>query len=80
MRDWLRMARLDRGLSQEKMAELLDLSPTYYSLMENNKRQKAMSIPMADKISKALNVPLDLIVTTELSDRAYAEDAQDAAS
>ena len=38
MRANLKKARTDAGLTQEKMAEKLGISPLYYHLIENGKR------------------------------------------
>lgn len=51
----MRRIRLDRGLSQENLAELLDMETNaYISRLENGKKQP--SLDMVCRISKALNV------------------------
>lgn len=51
----LRRIRLDQGLSQETLAELLDMETNaYISRLENGKKQP--SLEMVYKISRALNV------------------------
>lgn len=51
----MRKIRLDKGLSQETLAEMLDMDTNaYISRLENGKKQP--SLEMVYKISKALNV------------------------
>lgn len=51
----LRRIRLDQGLSQETLAEMLDMETNaYISRLENGKKQP--SLEMVYKISRALNV------------------------
>lgn len=38
MRDWLRKARLSRGLKGYQVAEMAKISPAYYSLIERGIR------------------------------------------
>lgn len=51
----MRRIRLDKGLSQESLAEMLDMDTNaYISRLENGKKQP--SLEMVYKISKALQV------------------------
>ena len=51
----MRRIRLDKGLSQETLAEMLDMDTNaYISRLENGKKQP--SLEMVYKISKALQV------------------------
>ncbi len=52
--------RKERGLSQEKLAELADISTQYISIIENDK--KNMSVAVLTKIADALNVTTDFII------------------
>lgn len=52
----MRRIRLDRGLSQESLAEMLGMETNaYISRLENGKKQP--SLEMVYKISRALQVP-----------------------
>ncbi len=52
----VRERRLSLGLSQEKLANLADVDRTYLPDIENGKRN--VSLVVAEKIAKALNIPL----------------------
>jgi len=52
----VRQIRKDKGVSQEKLAELAELDRTYISDIENGKRN--VSIETIFKIAKALESPI----------------------
>jgi transcriptional regulator with XRE-family HTH domain len=53
----LKTLRLEKGLSQEKLAELSELHRTYISSIELGKRN--VSLKNIEAISKALGVPIE---------------------
>jgi len=57
----LREIRLERGLSQEKLAEILDCSVDFLSLVERG--ISAPSFETLEKISKRLKVPVSSLFT-----------------
>jgi XRE family transcriptional regulator, fatty acid utilization regulator len=65
MRNYLKRIREGLGLTQQKVAEKLDISLSYYNLIENGDRQKNMDLLMANKISQALNVTVEFIISEE---------------
>ena len=65
MRGWLKEARTEKGLSMKQMGEKLDVSESYYSLIESGQRQKTMDITLVSKISSALGVSVAEIVRLE---------------
>ena len=65
MREWLRNARLGKGYTMKDIAERLDISESYYSLIENGERQKKMDIILVMKLSTALGIPVKEIVEFE---------------
>lgn len=69
MRLWLREARENAGLTMKQLAEKLLVSESYYCAIENGVRQKNMDISLAQKISKALNIPMKSIIVYEESIR-----------
>jgi transcriptional regulator with XRE-family HTH domain len=52
----LKKLRLDKGLSQEKLALISDIDRTYLPSIEKGERN--VSIVIAEKLAKALNVPI----------------------
>ena len=66
MRTWLRDARKEAGLTCAQMAEKLDISDIYYQFIEAGRRQQNMTIDMAFRLSKALQIPLERIIAYEL--------------
>lgn len=65
MRDWLRRSREEKGLTIAEMAQKLDISLSYYSLVESGKRQKKMDITLLTRISSVLDLPLADAVSLE---------------
>ena len=62
MREYLRKLRQDAKLSQKEMSSKLDISESYYSLIESGERRKKMDIDLLSKLSDALHIPIaDLI-------------------
>ena len=57
--DNIRMERIKQRISQEKFAEMVDISTTYLSMVENRKANP--SILVVIKICMALDVSLDTI-------------------
>lgn len=64
-RDYLIAYRKESGISATEMAEKLGLSESYYSLIENGKRQKNMDITLAALISNVTGIPIQRIVEIE---------------
>lgn len=69
MREWLRTARQSKGLTMKDLSELLNISESYYSLIENGERQKKMDISLVDGLSKVLGIPFQKIVEFENKER-----------
>ena len=56
----LKMCRSARKLSLDALAELTELSQSYLSMIESNKREPTLAT--VEKIAKALNVPTPIIM------------------
>jgi transcriptional regulator with XRE-family HTH domain len=70
MREKLRKARLDKGFTQEQMAQLLGYkSKSHYCMIENG--QRGISVETALRISEILGKPVE-----ELFDATEVHDAQ----
>lgn len=65
MRDWLKEKRIEKGLTMAEMAKQLDLTESYYSLIESGKRQQKMDIVLVGKLSAVLSVPVEKIIKLE---------------
>ena len=57
--DNIRMARLQKRLSQEKLAEMVDISTKYLNMIENRKANPTIVIVI--KICQALDIDLNTI-------------------
>ena len=69
MRDWLREARKERGLTMKQAADELHISESYYCCIENGSRQRDMDLSLVSKISTVLNIPVKQILRLEQSYR-----------
>lgn len=67
-RNYLRKLREDRGLSQFQMAEELEISQQYYSLIENGDRQQKMSVDLLVKLAAIFHVRLSELIEMERSE------------
>ena len=57
--DNIRLARLQKRISQEKLAEMVDISTKYLNMIENIKANPTIVIVV--KICKVLNIELSAI-------------------
>ncbi len=71
MRDWLKTAREKCGMTMKVAAKKLDISESYYSMIESGSRQKTLDISLASKISLLFNIPLQNIVDNEEALQAH---------
>lgn len=67
MRDWLLKARTDSGMTQQQVANKIDVSESYYSFIESGERQKKMDIALAAKLSVVFGIPIERIAELEKS-------------
>ena len=65
MRDWLKKLRAEKELKQIEIAEKLDMSQTYYNLIENGERQKDLDLSLVIKLAKIFGVSVDYIIAEE---------------
>ena len=66
MRSWLAQKRKEIGLTMKQMGDALDISESYYCLIENGERQKNMEITIVTKLSSILSIPVEDIIENEL--------------
>ena len=65
MRDYLKKLRDEHGLTAAETAKKLDISESYYSLIENGKRQEKMDLVFAAKISAIFSIELSEVLAQE---------------
>ena len=65
MRDWLREARQKAGKTMAEVADELEISESYYCLIESGDRQKRMDITLVAKLSKIFSMGIQQIVELE---------------
>jgi transcriptional regulator with XRE-family HTH domain len=56
----IRFCRQQRGMTQPQLAALAKLSPSYLSVLEQGKRDPALS--SLDRIARALGMPLSVLM------------------
>ena len=64
-REYLIQLRNDRGMSQQEVAEGLDISRQYYSLVEAGKRKIRMDIKMIKELARCFDVQDEVILEGE---------------
>ena len=65
MRSWLKTLRCKKGLSQQEIADKLEIAQQYYSLIENGERQKDLDLSLVIKLAKIFGVSVDYIIAEE---------------
>ena len=65
IRKWLEYARVGRGLRQDEMAKKLGMTRSYYSMIEDDARQKDLRLSTVVKLSAALGIPISKIIEYE---------------
>ena len=67
MRKYLMDMRETRQMSQQAVAQAVNLSRQYYQMIESGERQKRMDIVLAEKLANAFGVDLQDILNEEKS-------------
>lgn len=65
MRQWLKAKRIEKKITQQRMAELMGISRQQYSFIEKGARQADLTLSTASKISSIFNISLDKIKKLE---------------
>lgn len=65
MRDWLKENRTKMGLTMAQIASKLEITESYYSMIEAGERQKKMDVALASKLAVVFNMPLKKIAEYE---------------
>lgn len=69
MREWLSNLRLSSDMSKREASKALEISESYYNLIEKGYRQNEMNIFFADKIAKTFKVSITKVINAELKYR-----------
>lgn len=65
MREWMEKTRKEKKMTMKDIAKKLDISESYYSMIEKGERQARLDIALASKLSVAFGVSLEFIVRQE---------------
>lgn len=65
MREWLKQAREDKGLTMKQISNQLGITESYYCCIENGTRQKNMDLTLVSALSVALKMPIAKIAKLE---------------
>lgn len=65
MRDYLKVMREQKALSQQEVAESLNVTRQYYNLIESGGRQAKMDIEILQKLAGIFGVSVDFILAEE---------------
>lgn len=65
MRDYLKELRLEADKTQLDVAKKLDVSESFYCLIEKGERLRDMPVSMARKIAEAFGITLETVLELE---------------
>lgn len=65
MREYLKEMRVKKGMTQMDVANILDVSESYYNMIENGERKKSLDMNTAMKLAEIFNVSLEFICEQE---------------
>ena len=69
MREWLRQAREEKGLTMKQISSQLGITESYYCCIENGTRQKNMDLTLVSALSVALKMPISKIAKLEQEEK-----------
>nr|DAY74365.1 MAG TPA: helix-turn-helix domain protein [Caudoviricetes sp.] len=64
-RKWLKELRTSKGLTQQRMADMLGMSRQYYHLIESGNRKATLDIELAAEIAHIFRISLKKIYNNE---------------
>ena len=65
MRQYLKVLREKNNLTQAEIAEKLNISESYYAMIELGERQKDMNLSLVEKLAEVFGVPVGDIIAEE---------------
>lgn len=71
MRKYLKKIREKKRLTQLELANKLNISESYYSMIENGERKKVLDLNLISKISEVFNVSIEWIAEQEQKEQRW---------
>jgi len=71
MREYLKILRVNAGLTQQSAAELLGISQNYLSEIENDNRQMNIRLKLLKDFSRVYGVPLGDLISNETREEVH---------
>lgn len=65
MREWLKILRNEKNVTQQKVAHEIGMSLSNFNLIENGERQKDLDLSLVIKLAKIFDVSVDYIIAEE---------------
>lgn len=65
MRNYLKSIRNEKKMTQQDVADKLNISHSYYSMIEKGERKQEMSISMLCKLSEVFDVSVSDLIEAE---------------
>ncbi|CDC08614.1 helix-turn-helix protein [Clostridium sp. CAG:413] len=65
MRNYLKSIRNEKKMTQQDVADKLNISHSYYSMIEKGERKQEMSISMLCKLSEVFDVSVSELIEAE---------------
>jgi transcriptional regulator with XRE-family HTH domain len=65
LREYLKELRYEKSKTQQDVADFAGITRQYYQMVENGERQQDISLGLLQKLSAALDVPLDELIRSE---------------
>lgn len=65
MRRYLKKNRITAQKTQQDVADCIGTTRQYYQMVENGERQQNISLELLQKLSKALEIPLEELIRQE---------------
>ena len=74
MREYLKIMRKDRDLSQETLSCKLGMKQHSYSAIENGNHQRDMAYSIMERLAEAFGVPVQIIIDAEIAYKGANDD------
>ena len=65
LRQYLKVLREKNNLTQAEIADKLNISESYYAMIELGERQKDMNLSLVEKLAEVFGVPVGDIIAEE---------------